>query len=823
MKKTALAAAVVTAIFSVFSPYCLAGYLQGKPEHEPQKRFDILHYRLNIRLFPEEKSLAGSVGIRLVSQADTLTTLQFDADTMAIDSVTLSPPAPLSWKKTPGNLSVILDRPLAAGDTVEVRISYRLKEPVKGLYFNLPDTASGENDLEVYSQGEMEDNHYWFPCWDFPNDRATSETIVTVPDTLMVISNGKLLEVADNGDGTKTFHWYMAQPHVSYLISIVAGNYARVRDHYKSIPVDYYVHPEDTANARLTFQRTPDMIALFSQLLGYEYPYAKYAQTLVHKFRYGGMENISATTLNYSSLRDRRSLIDGSAEGLISHELAHQWFGDLVTCRTWAHSWLNEGFATYFSAIWYEHARGWPYLQRSIENDKELYFTEDTFLHRRALAWARYSQPEDLFDRHAYQKGAAVLHMLRHELGDSLFWKGLHHYLEKYEWRCVTSADFKQALEEATGRNLTPFFTDWVYGAGHPELKVSKFYDPERHQLTLTVLQTQEKDSLCTTFHFPVDIEITAARETRSYRVRVERDSATFTFPCSSKPLMVRFDKGHWLLKKLDFPKPAGEWVFQLHNDSDALGRMDAIRTLGDSLSLPGVAAELASQFSQENVDFVRREIIRTLSSDTSGALAGILPAALHDPNSGVRTEAVRALAENPQLMPSPFDTLLTIYRSDSSYSVQRQVLNAAVTIDSARAIPLIAEALETPSFRETLRGGALNAIRKARLHSFLPKLLELTEKPVPDIVRYQALLTLTQLDEDNPQVYQVLLRHLQDSYFPVRRICASALNRIRREDSLPALKAALAKEKMESIRSILQRAIDRIEETKQPVEAPQK
>jgi len=316
--------------------------LDGPVHHAPDRDFDVIHYALKLSFDAPAKTTFGEVTITLSPFRSGLDSIVLNAATMEIQSVRLASKKALTFKKYPNLLTICLDKKYASEDTIKISIEYQVVDPQKGLYFILPQQGTKKQHFEIYSQGEMEDNHYWFPCWDFPNDRASSDIFITTKIPNIAISNGKLVAVSPvKKDSTRTFHWRMDIPHTSYLISIIVGNYKKIEDYYRNTPVQYYVHQDQEPYAGTTFGKTPEIIAFFSKKIGIEYPYCKYAQTVVDNFRYGGMENITATTLTSGTLKDARSNIDGTSESLIAHELAHQWWGDLLTCRDWANSWLH--------------------------------------------------------------------------------------------------------------------------------------------------------------------------------------------------------------------------------------------------------------------------------------------------------------------------------------------------------------------------------------------------------------------------------------------------------------------------------------------------
>ncbi|NIT57927.1 MAG: aminopeptidase, partial [Aliifodinibius sp.] len=324
------------------------------------------------------------------------------------------------------------DRAYLEEETIIVAIEYEA-QPRAGLYFVHPEIGYPDKPWQIWSQGEMEFNSHWFPCYDFPNDRMTSEMIVTVPKWQMAISNGELLAVTENdASNTITYHWKESVPHVTYLLSLVVGEFLEARDEWtggsprrNGVPVTYYVEPQDSHKVARSFHKTVEMMDFFSHKTGIDYPYEKYAQTTIRDFMWGGMENISATTLTRNTLHDQRAHLDYTSDGLVAHELAHQWWGDLLTCNNWNHIWLNESFATYFDALYVDHDMGNDEFIMEMQQNRNRYLKEDSTKYRRPIVYNLYEDASQMFDRHTYQKGSWVLHMIRYILGDELWWKAI--------------------------------------------------------------------------------------------------------------------------------------------------------------------------------------------------------------------------------------------------------------------------------------------------------------------------------------------------------------------------------------------------------------
>lgn len=535
----------------------------------PQRTFDILHYTIHTSFDVPNKTVMGDVIVTLKPLSAAFQSFTLDASSMKIEAVTLSDSNKvLQWSQPPDKLAIILDRAYEPSETIAVRVKYQAR-PERGLYF-IPQTPSTNalwsKPAQIWTQGEPEDNHHWFPCYDYPDDKATSEQYITTGADEIAISNGTLIETISNSDSTRTFHWKMDEPHATYLTSLIVGNYVKLSDTYKNIPLEYYTYRGTEEVARRAFSKTPEMMHYFEQKLGYDYPYKRYAQTIVANFMFGGMENITATThadteILYGSSREARV----STENLISHELAHSWFGNLVTCKDWSELWLNEGLATFMEAAFREQQAGREAYLQEMRTNAMLYFLEDSLKDRHPLVNEDYRSPIDVFNSTVYKKGAFVIHMLREQVGDTAFWKSLNRYLSENQNKVVETRDLQRAFEETTGRELDWFFDQWVYKAGFPELRVRSFYHAPTRRLTLEVTQTQKASAVTPdVFRLPMEIEISTASGQRTERLEITARQQRFVFKLDGKPTKILFDKGERILKKIDFPQSASALQYQL-------------------------------------------------------------------------------------------------------------------------------------------------------------------------------------------------------------------------------------------------------------------
>src|SRR5258706_3112391 len=586
---------------------------------EPYARhrdYDLQHSRIALRFDVEQKKVIGDVTHTLAILHDATSKIEFDSVGLTIQSVTLNK-APAKFNNTATKLIVPLPAAAHSGEKFEIDIRYEGK-PAKGLYFILPDKDYPNRPKQIWSQGESEDTRFYLPTYDYPNDRLTTETILTVPASWITVSNGKLISVSDAGKGLKTWYWKESVPSSPYLIPVVAGEFDEVKNTWRGIPVTYYAPKGRGDRLPGNYGRTPAMMELFSKNLGVDYPWEKYAQVMVDDFVAGGMENSSATTNTSKSLVHPKLTPEyfTGEDDLISHELGHQWFGDLVTCKDWGDVWLNEGFATFLEAVWTEAHFGKDQADYERWNSAHEWF-ESASLWNKPIVRHDFDDSSE-FDGNAYGKGGLVLYMLRHQIGKDAFYRGLKHYLEVNRGKNVVTADLAKAIEETTHTNVDQFFSQWLYGAGAPKFDLSYTYDNEKHQVMLSVKQTQKIEGRVGLFRVPVEVEITTATGPKLYNVTVSRDKQTFPLPAESAPLMVLFDKGGHLLKSAEFHKEKKEWLYQLKNATELADRADAAVALGSMKNDEEVVAALGETLRSDKAWGVR-----STAADTIGQMGG--------------------------------------------------------------------------------------------------------------------------------------------------------------------------------------------------------
>lgn len=572
--------------------------------YAPDRPADVRHVKLEIELDFERETVSGTVYTTFSALYEQVRTISFDAIDLNISKVALADGEQLTYHTSENKLSVTLDRPYQYGEVFVIAVTYDA-HPRTGLHFIKPAAEDPTRPVQAWTFGQPRYHNHWFPCHDAPNDRATTEIIATVPAQFMTVSNGSLLGVIDHGK-TKTHHWLHDIPHAMYLLSLVVCDFAVIEDSYNGKPVTYYVRKDRKDDALLYMDKTPQMMRFFSEYTGIEYPYNKYAQTVVEVYT-GAMEHTTCTTHGFTLLLDERASLDMGEEyrAVVAHELAHQWFGDLVTCRDWPNGWLNEGFATYFEELWNEHDLGTDYFKQSMLTLKKGYLNEDREYRRPIVYHVYHDHGFELFDRHMYNKGGWVLHMLRHQLGEATFKRAIKAYLERYREKEVITADLERTLEEVTGRSLGRFFQQWVYCGGYPAFEVSYSWDSEHNLAKIKIKQTQKVDELTPCFVTPVDLAFTVpvsdeaerhGGETRTIPLHIVvgedgQVEQSFYIPLEREPVMVRFDPDGWLLKTLKFERAAMMLRYQLLHDTDVLGRIEAAEALAEKDENEGLEA----------------------------------------------------------------------------------------------------------------------------------------------------------------------------------------------------------------------------------------
>ena len=492
------------------------------------------------------------------------------------------------------------------------------------------------------------------------------------------------------------------------MYNFVSGSYTILEDEYKGIPVNYWVYPKDKEKALRSFHRTPEVLAFFEDYYGVEYPWDKYDQICVPGIG-GGAEATTATLIGASTLHDEKAEKDFPSHWLIAHEAAHHWWGDFISYRDWTQTWMSESFATFSEYLYSNHLYGPEEGALNLLNKRQAYLNEAKNNYQRPIVFNQWEYPNQNFDRHTYQKGSLVLHMLRDYLGEDSFRRVLQHFLTQHAYQPVDTHDFMKSIWEVTGQNLDWFFEQWIFKAGHPVLDLE--YEWKDQQVSLNVRQVQDTNTNIPIFKMPVKVAITTADETTIHTVWLKEAIQRFSFPCQSKPLLVRFDPDHTLLKEWTFNKSVEELLFQAKNDN-VLGRLWAVQELSINAEQESVLTFLQKCLSEDPSWAVRRAALNSIAEGQ----ADIQPygeQGLQDQHSQVRATAVRLLGtlQQPQLA----EEFIRIYETDDSYIVQAEAIRALGKLKNNQHRSFFEKAATEKAPRDILRQAAKWALEQLK------------------------------------------------------------------------------------------------------------
>lgn len=813
---------LATAIVAVF----WVGVARAGDEPKDPQRFaadrpvDCLHIKLELNVNVAEKHVYGKARIDLVALREVssivLNAVNFETSAvrLAIDG---RKPVAVEYVNDGEKIEVLPADNLKTGQKMSLFIDYALDNPETGLHFFGPSQNEPDVPYIVWSQGESTNNSHWFPCFDHPNERQTTEMIVTTQRGFQVSSNGHLVSKKENrADDTVTFHWLQDKPHVAYLVTLIVGEFEIVTDTWRGKPVEYWVHPRYEERVERTFKNTKRMLDFFSDQIGVEYPWDRYAQLCCHAFG-GGMENTAATTLGENALHDERSILDSNSDGLIAHELAHQWWGDLLTCRDWAHIWLNEGFASYFQALWKEEDLG------ADEFAYDMYRKAGSAKRggkERPIVDRNYESPRSMFDSRAYPKGAWVLHMMRRRLGDELFWKALNRYASDHAYKTVETVDLRKAVEQVSGRTFERFFYDWTQRPGHPEVTVSYKWLSDDKLAKVTVKQTQEAPA----FHFPMKLEFHFDDDAQPVTVLrdISEKEMSFYYPLANAPSMFRVDPDHAVLMELEEKKGRDLWKAQLLDDPSAVARIRAAAHFGESKS-DSDRKLLAEALPKEKFWGVQSEIAEALAKTGGETARDALIAGLQFENHKARRACAAALDgfHRDSLVIKAVRPL--VLKGDPSYRVESAAIETFASLEPEDGLYVLKQVLVRDSRNEVIRNAALRGLGRIRDPQAVSVLREWTRPDKPRRCRPAALRALAELTKrthiEEPtmrEIVDTLTAALSDSGMRVRRAAASALGSLSEpglaKSALPALQAIAANDGEGRVRRAAEKSVKTIE-----------
>jgi aminopeptidase N len=710
---------------------------EGTPHAERVRKYDLQHQSTTVRFDWPRQAVVGTTTLTIggLKGSPPLSNVVIDAGDMTFKSV-VSDSNALKYDYDGRALTVHLATPLRAGQTTSISIEYDGANRSKGAYFRPAKHI-------VWTQGETEDNHYWVPTYDFPNDKTTWDFYIWTAKAERALSNGRLAGSRAVGDSIE-WHWVLDKPASTYLMTTVVGPYVVLQDKpWRNVPVGYWTYPDSVDAAWRGFAKTPQAIDVYSRKTGVPYPWNKYDQIVIPEFQYGGMENVTATSQNDAEiLHPAWSEPQANSVPLMAHELGHQWYGDLLTTRDWADVWLNEGFATFMEQIFKEEDLGVDEgafdrlgaQEQTIDADRRT---------RRPIVWNRWvNDPiEVFFSGHIYPKGATILQMLRHQLGDALFWKAMNHYTTAHAYGNVVTADLEKAFEETTGRDYKAFFNQWVYGAGFPVFQVSYLYDRAANRLVINAREVQPRDSLTGFFDVAVDVEARTDSGVVKFVVPVRNGTGEAGANLKAPPRSIRWDKGNWMLDLTDFPRSTAMLQYQLVNDDDVLGRIEAVDVLAQRPADQRALDALIRSTRNDRFWGVRARAVDAIGlwgSDSTRAgmpqLRAVTNALIYgtrDPDARVRQSAVAALGRLPLTGTAARDDVIRlreVARTDKSLIVRGAALGSDIRLEKNAAIPLAKQMMSADVWQNVIRTPAVNALKAVGT----PEALQLVQQYAP-------------------------------------------------------------------------------------------
>lgn len=795
-----------------------------------ERSYDLIHYKAELRVDWKTRSVGGNATLTLrpLLQASSVT---LDAYRLNVRRVRdASSGTPLKFSSDTVSLTIQLGETFRPTDTVSFVVEYSAV-PTAGMYFI--DACPGTNNQPaIFTYGEGGIHANWLPIYNGNNDKFSTEMVATVTKPHVALSNGRLLKTTENSDGTRTFHWSQTLPHSNYLIALFVGDYREVplRPAFGTIPLSVWVHPGQERDAATVFERTPDMVEFFSERFNFRYPWDKYDQVSAYDYAIGAMENTGITGHNDRILRAQGQTqefnpdfesyaTNWTTETLISHELAHHWFGNNTTCTNLANIWINESFASYLMMLWDEHRLGAEELQASTWLARQAYLKYVSSSHIiRPLEYRFFDSRSQIYNSETtYLKGAIVLHMMRWILGDEAFFRALSHFQNKHKFSNVESADLKKAIEEATGVNLQYFFEQWMWGGGHPVFEVQSRFIPGRKKVEVKVQQIQPFVEGQDLFWLPVEIRIDAAGKVQRQVVWVDEAEETYHFDVTGVPDMVSFDGRGALVAEIRHKKPIGELLYQVLND-EIPGRMLALEQLvADHPTDPAVVAAVRNLLESDAHWIVKAEAVARLRTIGSSDAEEILLSHLGAEEEHIRKSAVIALGA--RYTDRARERLRLVAQTDTSDDIAATALVSLAKIDGALSMELLERFAASRSWYDVKRIAALKAMEiLADVHfvphrtQFVPHARRFADTRYHYAVRQQALTTWAACAPADLQLINRLTSFARNDILPVRLTAIEILAQLGVREALPALEEVAAYNGDSDIRHAARLAIEAIQ-----------
>lgn len=690
--------------------------------------WDILHTDISLQPFQQVKDsflkeAKGEVVIRLHPYCYATDSLVLDAKGMEVHDVKMLAPTQqeVVFKVANDKLACHFSKTYHHYDTLTIQIQYTAKpyssrvggskaiSEDRGLYYINNNYEVPNKPKQIWTQGETEANSHWFPTQDQPNEKFTFTLQLTVPDSMVTLSNGVKISSNKSADGWRIDKWKMLQPIQPYAIMFSIGKFSIVDDSsWKGKPIQYYVEPEYAPYARSMFKNTPAMIDYFSKITGVAYPWNKYSQIVVRDYVSGAMENTSASLFGEFVNKNHREIADNDNEGIVAHELFHQWFGDYVTAESWGMLTLNESFATYGELLWVNHHDGRVASDALAQNNLFSYLGQSQFSDA-PLVRFYYNSREDMFDRITYQKGSVILRYLHGLMGDSAFYKAMNIYLTSNAFGTAEVSDWRKAVEKATGKDWRWFFNQWYYQEGYPELSLEFVRHDSLQKLEVKVKQDSSKP----VFQLPLLASLAYDTGVATIEWNIQQRQSSFFYPYhNGQPPLFIPDSKHWMVGLIIYKQTPHEWwrCYRALKD-DYIGKRRCIDGISkhtkDSFSIEIMRMALNEPYPEiKNYMLSCLQEVKFSDVGKENLLDEVGYLAAQDNNNLVRAEAINVLGK---WKISRFKQELQTAVNDSSYAVSGAALIALSHLDSALAF----QQAQLLARQDNLKGAQQQAVWK--------------------------------------------------------------------------------------------------------------
>ncbi len=760
-----------------YTRYCKCHFHEGESEHWgllDRKAFAhkgaIPHYTPDIQVSPEHLILDinfdwvtervwGTTRYNLVFKGHNVEEISFDAVNLDISRVAIGRKL-VNFENTGKKIIIQLNKRYQLGDRISIKLDHSVTRPVAGIYFTKPDNHHIDRFKTVWTQGQDEDSRYYFPCFDKPNFKQTTEVIMHLPPKMFGLSNGRLVKKKSSQSGS-FFHYKMELPYSTYLLSIVAGEFSEHQEIVKGVNVKWYVQKGREREGRNAFKDTGKIIHFFSKYTGFQYPYKHYTQIAVPEFVFGGMENFTVTTQTDLALFDDRAALDGDSNGLVAHEAAHTWFGNIVTAKNWSHAWLHESFATYFDALYTRESKGENEFRYQLLENAETYFSEDSS-YRRPIVTNLYKEPIDLFDAHLYPGGAVRLHHLKSIIGEKLFREALEIFLKRHRYDLVETTDFIRCIEEVTGCNYDEWLQQWIYRGGYPRLELTFDWNINGKIATIGIKQTQKSDNKNEEllFKIPFTLVFYYKNSEERFPIEIKSNKEKFCFRLKNKPLFFRIDPDYECPCKIvvtDVPRPM--FHEQIKRDPDPIGRIEAAMALSKNSSSEDVSI-LGERLKKEKEWGVSIRISKALGKVGGKEARNFLIKGLKISDPKIRRGVVSALGSFPHDEKSAL-ALRECAKNDPSYRVEANALQMLGKIKDKDSFSFLESSISRPSHNAMAQTGIYNALAELEDEASWDYLIRGAEYGAHRNSRQAAMRALAKLANRFPHRKGEVIEHL--------------------------------------------------------------